>query len=174
MPAVPMAVKSKCLSIVESLKNTPFTLLGVESMNWRERLSVQYQDEVYKVDLLYGASGLCNLLPITGNKPIDILHKIINEADYVSYHMFHYNPSTTASKVLYNRVSSLCEEYGIKIVSIKEDMVNYKITYNMVTNARFAIVLFYINKKGFVSTATPWSEMGEEDEKLKLLLANLN
>lgn len=172
---VPVAVKFKCLSIVEALKETPFTLIGVESMNWRERLSVQYQDEVYKVDLVYGAAGLCNLLPITGNdSTINKLHKIINEANVAPYYILQYNPSTAACRTLYNRVASLCEEYGIKIVSILEDLTNYKVTYNMVTQARYAIVQFYINKKGFVSTATSWSEIGEEDEKIKLLLANLS
>ena len=171
---VPVAVKFKCLSIVEALKETPFTLIGVESMNWRERLSVQYQDEIYKVDLIYGASGLCNLLPITGSgNPIDKLHKIINEANVAPYYILQYNPSSATCRTLYNRVSSLCEEYGIKMVSVLEDLSHYKVSYNMVTDARYAKVDFYIKDKGNVSTALSWSELGEEDAKLKKLLENI-
>ncbi len=170
---VPVAVKFKILSIVEALKDTPFTLLSVESMNWRERLSIQYQDEIYKVDLVYGASGLCNSLPSESDKPIDILHKIINAANVSPRYILQYNPSTAACRALYNRVVSLCEEYEIKIVSILEDLTNHKVIYNIVTDARYAKVDFYIKDKGNVSTALSWSELGGEDVKLKKLLENM-
>ncbi len=170
---VPVAVKFKILSIVEALKDTPFSLLGVESLYYRERLSIQYQDEVYKVDLVYSASGFCNSLPSEGDMPIDILHRIINAANVSPRYILQYNPSSFACRMLYNRIASLCEEYGIKIISISEDLTNYKVTYNMVTDARYAVVQFYINNKGFVSTAVPRSELGEEDKKMKLLLDNI-
>ena len=170
---VPAAVKFKCLSIVEALKETPFTLIGIESLNYRERLSVQYQDEVFKVDLIYNISGMCSSLPVNGDSPEDILHLIINKANVSPNYIMYYNPSTRICRSLYNRIQSLTEEYGIKIVSIIEDLSNHKVVYNLITNARFASVIFYINEKGFITTAVSNSELGIDDSKLKRLLDSL-
>ena len=172
-PEVPLAVKFKCLSIVEALKDTPFTLIGVESLKYRERLSVQYQDEVFKVDLIYNASGMCNPLPVNGDSPEDILHLVINKANVSPNYILYYNPSTRICRSLYNRIQSLTEEYGIKIVSIIEDLSKYKVIYNLITDARFATVVFYINEKGFITTAVSNSELGDDDTKLKFLLNNI-
>ncbi|MBR5352490.1 MAG: AAA family ATPase [Bacteroidales bacterium] len=173
MTEVPAAVKFKCLSIVETLKDTPYTLIGVESMNWRERLSIMYQDEVLKVDLTYGASGLCNPLPINGDATVERLHRIINEANNAPNYIIYYNPSSSSCRSLYNRILSLCKEFDIRIVNIIEDLSHYKVSYNIVTSARFAKIDFYINDKGFVSTAVPLSELGDDDTKLKQLLDNI-
>lgn len=172
-PEVPVAVKFKCLSIVEALKETPFTLIGVESLKYRERLSIQYHDELFRVDLIYNASGMCNPLPVNGESPEDILHMIINKANVSPNYILYYNPSTRICRTLYNRIQSLTEEYGIKIVSVLEDLSRYKVTYNLITDARFATLTFYINEKGFISTVVSNSELGNEDCKLKNLLDSL-
>lgn len=170
---IPVAVKFKCLSIVEALKDTPFTLVGIESFNYRERLSVQYQEDVYKVDLVYNSSGICNPLPVNGDSPQDILHLVINNAKVSPEYILYYNPSTRVCRSLYNRIQSLAEECDIKIVSIIEDLSKYKVSFNIITDARFATIVFYINNKGFITTAIPSSELGESDTKFKQMIDSL-
>lgn len=170
---VPASVKYKINSIVEEVKESPFALIGIESFPYKERLKFQYGTEVLKVDLLYKASGLCNPLPENGDGPVFQLHKLVNRANNVPGHIVYYNPSNSVLKDLYQRVCSLTEEYGIIIISIQEMPQQYQVVYNLVTDARFAVIQFYINDKGEVSTAIPRSELGVEDSKLLCLLQNL-
>ena len=60
----------------------------------------------------------------------------------------------------------------VKIVNVVEMLKQYHVQYHLITDARFAIIKFYVSEKGLTS-AVPMSELGTDDEKLKKLIEGM-
>lgn len=169
--AVPNPVKCKYQGICEALKNTPYDIESVTALAYRDRYTFIYNEtQRITIDVLYDKGGTYNRLPVTGdNSPADFLRNTINNSSRLPSNI-NYKPSEKALENLWQVMSSLCDLCGIQIVNVSEDLPKYMIIYHLLTEARFATMVFYYSN-GMLTYAQGNSELGNEDVKLKQLIA---
>ena len=85
---------------------------------------------------------------------------------------FNYEPSDELMRELFQRVTTAAIDAEVKIVNVVEMLSHFFVEYHLITDARFALIKFYVNEKG-LSSAVPMSEKGTEDEKLKRLIEGI-
>ena len=102
---------------------------------------------------------------------MDKLNGIFNNALFREW-TFDYAPSAKVYADLYQRMLCECESVGVMITNIVEETDKCFVLYNLITDARFACIQFYVSG-GRLSTAMPRSESGENDSKLQQLIKNL-
>lgn len=85
---------------------------------------------------------------------------------------FNYEPSDELMRELFQRVTTAAIDADVKIVNVVEMLKQYYVEYHLITDARFALIKFYVNEKG-LSAAVPMSELGADDEKLKRLIEGM-
>lgn len=166
-------VKMKCKGIIDALNETPFTLNKVISMSWQERyfFTDNRTEKQYIINAFYDKSGLFKTLQTTNdNSCEDQLRQIINKAPYAT-EAFEYKTTSPTFEDLYQRIFTICNEIGIIITNVVEELSQYNILYCLETDS-LAYIRFYIKGEMF-STSTPFSMIGEKDKKLNLLIDKL-
>lgn len=170
-----IGTRLKCQGLIDALKDTPFELFNIQSYQYQDKYVVILNDGTEKQVILpafYDANGIYKLLPNdSGDTDMDRLSEIFNKALYSDW-SFPYNPSSKVYEDLYRRMLCECESIGIMITNILEETDKCFVTYNLITDARFACIQFYISG-GRLSTAMPRSEYGDNDLKLQQLIKNL-
>lgn len=163
-------IKLKCLGIMDALEDSSYKLVNVESYNYRERYHFLYNEsESIQIDALYNGSGILNILPIYNDgSGRDYLHEVINTAMRTPASI-DYKPSADYLLNLKQIMDTLCDSIGIRITNVVEDLKNWRVTYYLQTDARFASILFSVTGGKFTA-AQPSSEFGKDDEKLKQLM----
>ena len=164
--SVPLPVRLKCLGVMESIKHTPYELESVQSFNYQEKYVFKVAGgENIRIDAWYDGGGFFKLLSTPGDgTPKDIISDLFNKSNG-DIPLVKYMPSSDVMNELYQKVLTASVDTQIKIVNIVEDLEKYYVNYYLVTDARFAVVQFYVSE-GRLSTAMPKSELGTEDEKL--------
>ena len=174
-PKALIGTRLKCQGFIDDLKDTPYTLFNIKSYQYQDIYTVGINDEkerLFDIPVFYDANGIYKLLPTnTGNIDKDRLSEIFNKAFFRDW-SFSYNPSAKVYEDLYHRMLCECESLGIMITNIVEETDKCYVIYNLITDARFACIQFYI-ASGRLSTAMPRSEYGDSDIKLQQLIKNL-
>ena len=98
---------------------------------------------------------------------------ILNNEDNMQFSV-DYNPSNEALNLLYNKMLSLCDELGIKITNIVEDLPQHYVKYFLKTSGRFSLITFYFKGNYKINNALPSSELGAGDSKLEQLIKELD
>jgi len=170
-----IGTRLKCQGLIDALKDTPYELFNIQSYQYQDKYVVNLNDGTEKHFILhafYDVNGIYKLLPNdSGDVDKDRLSEIFNKALYSDW-SFPYNPSSKVYEDLYRRMLCECESIGIMITNIVEETDKCFVTYNLITDARFACIQFYISG-GRLSTAMPRSEYGDNDLKLQQLIKNL-
>lgn len=168
-----IAKRLKYHEIIEKLKNTPFAIINVISLEYQEKYTFEYDSEYIHVDLFHKKSGIFNDAIIKGNtKRINELKELLNKPFYL-YLPLSYQPTTRLFQTLYQKIDAICSELGIQITNIVECPSNYYVLYFFKTSGSFSCIQFYYRNKSGFTTANPKSDMGEEDEKLQSLIKQL-
>lgn len=170
-----VGTRLKCKGLINDLLDSPYELCRVQSYQYQDKYVVNLVDENVKqiiLSVFYDANGIYKSLSIdSGDTDKDRLSDIFNKALYRDW-SFQYNPSAKVYEDLYQRMLSECESLNIMITNIVEEPDKCFVTYNIITDARFACIQFYISG-GRLSTAMPRSEYGDNDNKLQQLINNL-
>lgn len=162
-----IGVRLKHLGIEEALRGTDFKLVNVGTYNYQDKFDfISSTGEQIHIEVYYDGAGFFKLVPITGDgSSRDILARLINTS-MAEPRNFNYEPSNELMRELFQRVTTVAMDVDVKIVNVVETLKQYFVEYHLITDARFAIIKFYVNEKG-LSAAVPMSEQGTDDEKLK-------
>lgn len=168
-----IGVRLKHLGIEEALKETDFKLHNVVTCNWQDKFDfVSSTGEQVHIEVYYDGAGFFKLVPITGDGSSgDMLAQLINTS-MAEPRNFNYEPSDELMRELFQRVTTIAIDAEVKIVNVVEMLHQYFVEYHLITDARFALIKFYVNEKG-LSAAVPMSELGADDEKLKRLIEGM-
>ena len=168
-----IGVRLKHLGIEEALRGTDFKLLNVGTYNYQDKFDfVSSTGEQVHIEVYYDGAGFFKLVPITGDgSSRDMLAQLINTS-MAEPRDFNYEPSNELMRELFQRVATVAMDVDVKIVNVVEMLKQYYVEYHLITDARFALIKFYVNEKG-LSTAVPMSELGADDEKLKRLIEGM-
>ena len=164
-------IKAKYWQVVEALEGTGFTVQGIEHQQYRELYTVSdAEGHTFKCDSVYNKSGI--MRPFRATNPAEAPEEIMAliNRDEIYYFPFVYTPSNQNLEDLYHKVKSACDDYGIVITNIVENLNNYKVSYYLKTDALFAYLEIYVNKHGQVTYINPRSEIGGRDTKLMSLI----
>ncbi len=168
-----IGVRLKHLGIEDALKETDFKLHNVVTCNWQDKFDfVSSTGEQVHIEVYYDGAGFFKLVPITGDgSSRDMLAQLINTS-MAEPRNFNYEPSDELMRELFQRVTTAAIDADVKIVNVVELLKQYYVEYHLITDARFALIKFYVNEKG-LSAAVPMSELGADDEKLKRLIEGM-
>lgn len=168
-----IGVRLKHLGIEEALKETDFKLHNVVTCNWQDKFDfVSSTGEQVHIEVYYDGAGFFKLVPITGDgSSRDMLAQLINTS-MAEPRNFNYEPSDELMRELFQRVTTAAIDADVKIVNVVEMLKQYYVEYHLITDARFALIKFYVNERG-LSAAVPMSELGTDDEKLKGLIEGM-
>lgn len=168
-----IGVRLKHLGIEDALKETDFKLHNVVTCNWQDKFDfVSSTGEQVHIEVYYDGAGFFKLVPITGDgSSRDMLAQLINTS-MAEPRNFNYEPSDELMRELFQRVTTAAIDADVKIVNVVEMLKQYYVEYHLITDARFALIKFYVNEKG-LSAAVPMSELGADDEKLKRLIEGM-
>lgn len=79
-----------------------------------------------------------------------------------------YLPPTRSLRLLRDLLSRLCSENDVEIRGVVEGQ--YRVTYYLATSGKRSNIAFTFDKSGNISTATPASDILDEDERLLTLV----
>lgn len=163
-------LKTKYAEVMDALAGTGYNIISVQSFQYQERYTISTpQGQNAIVDLWYNKKGFFRA-PKTANTELLALLSAPNSS--MVKRDCAYIPSSDANGYLYQVMQHACQQSGAEIVGVSEFPVQYKTTYYLHTSGQFAWIEFFINKKGFITSATPFSDM-EDDAKLQSLLNNI-
>lgn len=176
MPQTAMiGTRLKCKGFIDDIKETPYELSGVQSFQYQDKYILHSDDgmmRTFTLPVYYDANGIYKVLPVdSGDNDMDRLNGIFNNALFREW-TFDYVPSAKVYADLYQRMLCECESVGVMITNVVEETDKCFVLYNLITDARFACIQFYVSG-GRLSTAMPRSEYGENDGKLQQLINNL-
>ena len=170
--SAPISLKLKCLTLIESLKSTSFSIGQIQHFNYLEKYFFSSKDEVVQLDAWYDNNGVFKLMPVKNEGTSkDVLSDLFNQAKVVP--VCKYNPSNVQLSELYQKVLTVAADVDVYITNVIEDCSHYYVNYNFVTDARFAVIQFYYKENGHFTTAMPKSELGDKDVKLHKLINGL-
>lgn len=173
----PASVRAKCLQIQANLEGTPYSIDSIGSENWKEIYNIRIPSgEVLKFVSWYNASGLFRPFSCIDSisqpkvkAAADEITKILNSsANFTS--KYSYQPSSESLGKLYSLVSGICNELGITITNVIEDIAHYKVRYCLKTSGQFSFLDFIINKNHLPTYANANSDLGKDDVLLKELI----
>ena len=166
----------KYWEIQEKLENTPFQISQVQSLGeYRERYSIQREDEILVIDSDHNKAGIFNdFHSIAGVTPTwkENLLDLVNRPFHIVYSI-DYSPSLEILKKLWGMMRLATEETGVTITNVEEKAQKYFVNYFLKTDAKAAMIQFYFNGKGQLTSALPKSTEGPNDLKLTQLIKKL-
>lgn len=169
------ARKAKALSVASALSQYMYSIVQIESLQYKDRYHIATPDGIEKYDCQYNGSGLYtmyqSLSPVSRAHSEKILQALQSEEAYI--YRFEYQPSTELLSRLYSKVRSVCDELGITITNIVEDSKQFNVIYHLKTSGKFASLKIFFDKKQFLTYAQPSSDLGAEDALLNELLTKI-
>ncbi|MBR3432467.1 MAG: AAA family ATPase [Bacteroidaceae bacterium] len=170
-----IGTRLKCKGFIDEIKDIPYELVSVQPFQYQDRYIIRVNDNEEKQVILttfYDGNGIYKRLATdSGDKDKDTLSTIFNKALFRDW-SFPYSPSAKVYEDIYHRMLCECESVGVMITNIVEETDKCFVTYNLITDACFACIQFYVSN-GRLSTAIPRSESGDSDYKLLQLIKNL-
>lgn len=171
-----LAKSLKYWEIQANLENSAYQVTQVQSLGqFRERYTIQYEDEVLMIDSDHNGAGIFNdFRAILGKSPkwSDELLALINQPLQFDYSI-EYSPSSEILKKLWGIMQLVSEETGVTITNVEEKTQSYFVNYFLKTDAKVALLQFYFNGKGQLTSVIPKSTEGANDSKLSHLIQKL-
>ena len=169
----PTFLRAKYFAVADNMSGTEFQINAVKSISYKEIYYIAAPDGVVRVDCNYGAAEVfTSHIPAEKRDYTDRLIALMADESSIEFQV-DYVPSTPALATLFRHVASICSEYKIKISNIMEHPANYHVEYFVITSGRFAFLDFYFKANGAISSVMSKSDLGADDEKLKLIVERL-
>lgn len=153
-------------TIDEILENSAYSVVGIKELPYRHRYSISDGTKVHQVDCLYNGQGVVTAVQCACTDLKTLLAESLRE----EYPPLQYSPSTTTAQQLFEMMLEACEQAGVSIVAVKENIEHYQIRYFLVGEDK-STMDFFFNARGFVTYAMPSSMKGILDNKLNTILA---
>ena len=167
-------LKAKYHCIKYNMEGTPYSILSVISLPYREIYQIQTPNGIDKFDIYYKGSGVfTSANPVSRNEHTQLILMLLNSERAIPF-IFEYTPSDEMHEKLYNLIRSACDSLCIQITNVVEKKTDYYVTYYMKTNETFSYIRVYIDNKGFVTYAKPMSMLGSDDSELAALINEIS
>lgn len=167
-------LKAKFHCIKYNLEGTPYSILSVTSLPYREIYQIQTPNGIDSFDIYYKGSGVfTSAIPLSRNEHTQLILMLLNSERAIPL-VFNYVPSDEMHEKLYNLIRSACDGLCIQITNVVEKKTNYYVTYYMRTSDTFSYIRVYIDNNGFVTYAKPMSMLGSDDSELAALINEIN
>jgi len=167
-------LKAKYHCIKYNMEGTPYRILSVTSLPYREIYQIQTPNGIDCFDIYYKGNGVfTSANPESRNEHTQPILMLFNNERAIPF-IFDYTPSDEMHEKLYNLIRSACDGLCIQITNVVEKKTNYYVTYYMRTSDTFSYIRIYIDNNGFVTFAKPMSMLGSDDSELAALINEIN
>lgn len=167
-------LKAKYHCIKYNMEGTPYSILSVTSLPYREVYQIQTPSGVDSFDLFYrGGGAFTPAIPVSRNEHTQLILMLLDSERAIPF-VFNYTPSDEMHEKLYNMIRSACDGLCIQITNVVERKTNYYVTYYMRTSDTFSYIRVYIDSNGFVTYAKPMSMLGSDDSELAALINEIS
>ncbi|MEB2786502.1 ATP-dependent DNA helicase [Algoriphagus persicinus] len=171
-----LAKSLKFWELHEKFENTEYQITQVQSLGeYRERFTIQREDEVLFIESDHNKAGIFkNFQPIPGSLTswkdnlLDLVHQ-----PYQAVYSIDYSPSSESLKRLWGTMRQATEESEVTITNVEEKPQQYFVSYFLKTDGKAAMIQFYFNGQGQLTSALPKSTEGPNDLKLARLIQKL-
>lgn len=168
----------KYWEIYEKLENTNFKIDNVFSPinGFLERYFIRNEkNEIIQLDGQHNGAGyFTQAFKVTSNNDIPEateLESIFN-APYERQYLIDWNPVDPFLKELHSSVLQACDESNSTLTNVVKTG-NYDVTYYFITDSVCSCIQFYFNGKNQFTSAISKKIGCGEDEKLNLIISNL-
>lgn len=168
----------KYWEISEKLENTNFKIENVFSPvnGYLERYFISNdKNEILQLDGQHNGAGyFTQAFKVTnnnGNPEATELEAIFNTS-YQRQYLIDWNPVESFLKELHSSVLQACDESNSTLTNIVKTG-KYDVTYYFITDSICSYIQFYFNGQNQFTSAMPKKIGEDDDEKLKLIISNL-
>ena len=165
----------KYWEVLEKIENSAFKIIDVESREFLERYTIEFNDIIFKIEASHKGSGhFVDQFKVL-NSTLD--PSVIQEIDSIFNSKIgtnikpSYNPSIPFLEELFSLIQSICSDLNITVTNVIESK-NY-VNYFFITDSICSYIQFYFNDKDVLTTAMPKTFQCDDDNKLKLLIEKL-
>lgn len=122
--------------------------MNVGTYNYQDKFDfVSSTGEQVHIEVYYDGAGFFKLVPVQGDgSSRDLLAQLINTS-MAEPRNFNYEPSNELMRELFQHVTTAAMDADVKIVNVVEMLKQYHVQYHLITDARFAIIKFYVSEK---------------------------
>ena len=166
--------KAKCLSVISALSRIGCRVDKIEQLQYKDRYHIRVSDVIERYDCTYNGAGYYttyNALDASENSKA-IIEALQSEECYT--YQFDYSPSHKVLVDLHAKMRSICDELGVSITNIVEDIKQYNVVYFLKTTGKYSYIKFYFDKNMFVTYGHPYSDIEAEDVLLNEIIAKLS
>ena len=166
--------KAKCLSVISALDCIGYKVDKIEQLQYKDRYHIRVNDVVEKYDCTYNGAGYYtayNALNASEHSNA-IIGALQSEESYT--YQFDYLPSHKVLEDLHAKMRSICDELGVSITNIVEDIKQYNVAYFLKTTGKYSYIKFYFDKNMFVTYGHPYSDIESEDILLNEVITKLS
>ena len=159
--------RAKYWAIYEALQETEYTISNIICSNYMDTYILNGPNGFRIYNGHYNAAGTYKFLPkevYDDNKAI--LGYLNDETNYPI--LFEYNPLNDGFEAVHSIIKAGCAELKILITNIYRE--SYSLTYCLKTPWAYAYIKLAFNGKGIITTLTPYSSIGADDQELDKLL----
>lgn len=162
------SIRAKYAAIEKGFEQTPYSIIKVESRPYLEMYHINTPNGNVRIDGRYDRSGFVSF---NGTANPELI-KILNDNSKFEFNL-NYEPSRYNFKLMYNKIQSAAIDLGLTIANISEQITNYKIIYNLLSDISIIKLEFFFDSNGMFTYAAPFSSLGKEDKKLQELLTQI-
>ena len=159
--------KAKYWSVYNHLQDTEFTIQNVRCLQYRDDYYINTPNGIEIYNGSYNNSGQYTFQP-QGNciNAEQIMCFLSDESNYKI--RFEYKPQVYGFEAVHEVIQAACQELGICNTNIYQE--NYTWVYCFKTLCSYAYIKLMYNGKNIITTVTPYSTLGANDDKLNSLL----
>lgn len=168
----------KYWEIYEKLENTNFKIENVFSPlnGYLERYFIRNEkNEIIQLDGQHNGAGyFTQAFKVTSNidNPEAAEIEAIFNAPYERQYLIDWNPVESFLKQLHSSVLQACDESNSTLTNVVKTG-KYDVTYYFITDSVCSYIQFYYNGQNQFTSALPKKLGSQEDEKLNLIISNL-
>lgn len=167
--------RAKYWEIQDKLKDTKYSIIRIKSNPYMEEYYIDSGSDTLRFDSQHNGTGIFK--PYTcrsESADVEPILQLLNKEYFFKSNTLQYLPSNESLDRLYQLININCSELNIEITNIVEYSENYYVTYYLKTTGKFSYIQFYYTKIGNLTQAIPKSDLGINDEKLKMLINQIS
>lgn len=162
--------KAKYWSINDHLQDTEFSISNVVCYQYMDVYSINTPNGIEIFKGTYKQTGQYNFVP-QGNciNADQLMCYLTDESNYKI--KFDYQPQNQGFDAVHGLITAACNDLGVCITNIYEE--SYALVYCLKTPCSYGYIKLSYNARRIITTITPYSSSGAEDESINALLESL-
>ena len=163
--------RAKYIEITEKFKGTGINI-NVEHVQFAERYTFQKDEYKVVLDLIYSNKGFGDRMRETRVESPELKKQVLKILDEPFYLPQDYKPPKEHQRMLLDIINEYCEPLDIKILNVHHE--KYYDRVFLKTNTTCSFIDCAVDDKGIYKVIKGSSLVGNDDEKLTMLLEKLS